>query len=87
MAHIIGAIAEFECNILKEKVKAGLAAVKAKRRYPGRPKTRPSELIQTLRRNGHSYEEIAKLTKVSCATFHIELKESELLKIPKEDVY
>lgn len=87
MAHIIGAFAEFEAAIVKERVKAGLAAAKAKGRYPGRPKTRPSELIQTLRRNGHSYEEIAKLAKVSCATVHIELKESGFLKIPKGDVY
>lgn len=87
MAHIIGAFAEFEASIIRERVKAGLVAARAKGMHPGRPRKRPSELIRTLRKNGHTYEEIAKLAKVSCATVHIDLKEGGLLQNTRGDDY
>lgn len=81
MAHIIGAFAEFEAAIIKDRVIAGLNAAKANGKKLGRPKTRPSELIRALYRSGYSYSKIAELAKVSTQTAHAEIQ--EMLRLEK----
>lgn len=41
MFTIIGAMAEFESSLISERVKAGMAAAKARGKKPGRPETPP----------------------------------------------
>lgn len=36
--HVMGALAEFERSLISERTKAGLAAARARGRYPGRPR-------------------------------------------------
>ena len=37
--HVFGALAEFECNLIRERTQAGLAAARARGRRGGRPKS------------------------------------------------
>ncbi len=71
---IIAAIAQLERELIVERVKNGLRNAKAKGIHIGRKKTRPSELIRTLRRSGLSYSAIAKITNVSEGAIGVELK-------------
>lgn len=59
---LVSAIAEFERNIIQERVKRGLDTARRKGKRLGRPKTRNSELIQTLLKQKMTYEQISKLT-------------------------
>lgn len=71
---IISAIAELEREIISERVCNGLKNARAKGRKIGRPRTRNSELIQQLSKQGLSYERIAELAGCSPATVCRELK-------------
>lgn len=62
---VIAAIAQLERELIAERVKNGLRNAKAQGIHIGRKKTRPSELIRTLRRSGLSYSAISKITNVS----------------------
>lgn len=79
MAHIIGAFAEFEAAIIKERVVAGLSAAKANGKKLGRPRSRPSDLIRALYQSGHTYAQIAELAGVSTQTAHAEIQEMKRL--------
>ena len=58
--HVIGSFAEFEREIIIERVRAGLANARAKGRSLGRPKDRMAEMrIIALREQGLSLREIA----------------------------
>ena len=58
--HVIGSFAEFEREIIIERVRAGLANARAKGRSLGRPKDRMAEMrIIALRQQGLSLREIA----------------------------
>jgi DNA invertase Pin-like site-specific DNA recombinase len=70
---ILGAVAQLERDILAERVRNGLANAKAKGIHIGRKKTRPSELIRTLRRSGLSYSAISAITRVSEGAIGAEL--------------
>jgi DNA invertase Pin-like site-specific DNA recombinase len=64
MFHVIGAMAEFERELIRERVKAGLANAAKHGRYAGRPKAkrerdRDAGAIRRLRDEGQSYGEIA----------------------------
>lgn len=65
MVHIIGAFAEFEASIIKERVKAGLKAAKANGKRLGRPKLRDDDAIHLLRTQGVSIRKIAAQLGVS----------------------
>ena len=78
MAHIIGAFAEFEAVIIKERVIAGLNAARENGKTLGRPRSRPSDLIRALYKAGHTYTEISELAGVSKSTAHAEIKEMRL---------
>src|SRR5664279_4353088 len=65
MFHVIAAMAEFERELIRERVKAGLAHARSKGRIGGRPKVkrerdRDAKTIRRLRAEGESYAEIAE---------------------------
>jgi len=64
MFHVIGAMAEFERELIRERVRAGLAHARSKGRVGGRPKVkrehdRDAKTIRRMRTEGESYAEIA----------------------------
>jgi len=64
MFHVIGAMAEFERELAKERIKAGLVVARSKGRTLGRPKAKrekdkDAKTIRKLRNEGQSYGEIA----------------------------
>jgi DNA invertase Pin-like site-specific DNA recombinase len=64
MFHVIGAMAEFERELIRERVRAGLAHARSKGRKLGRPKVnrerdRDAKAIRRMRAEGDSYGEIA----------------------------
>jgi DNA invertase Pin-like site-specific DNA recombinase len=64
MFHVIGAMAEFERELIRERVKAGLAHARSKGQKLGRPKVRrdrdkDAKTIRRMRTEGDSYGEIA----------------------------
>ena len=69
MFHIAGAFAEFEREIIRERVKAGLASAKRRGRKVGRPRA-VVNVQEVLARasQGFSGREIAKCTGISEAT-------------------
>jgi DNA invertase Pin-like site-specific DNA recombinase len=65
MFHVIGAMAEFERELIRERVKAGLAHARSKGQKLGRPKVRrdrdkDAKAIRRMRAEGQSYGEIAE---------------------------
>jgi DNA invertase Pin-like site-specific DNA recombinase len=65
MFHVIGAMAEFERELIRERVKAGLAHARSKGRIGGRPKVKrerdkDAKTIRGMRAGGDSYNEIAE---------------------------
>ncbi len=70
MAHLVGAMAEFEKELIRERVLSGLANARAKGRVGGRPRTEPSKLQDglALLRRGKSFNEAAREMGVSVST-------------------
>ncbi len=68
--HVLGAVAEFERDIIRERVKAGLEHARAKGKVLGRPAVRPYLLEQAkaLRKEGLSYRAIAKSVGIHHST-------------------
>jgi DNA invertase Pin-like site-specific DNA recombinase len=64
---VIGAVAEFERNIISERVKAGLRNAKRNGKRLGRPPVPPMviEQAKTLRAEGLSYRDIGKKLGIS----------------------
>jgi DNA invertase Pin-like site-specific DNA recombinase len=65
MFHIIGAMAEFERELIRERVKAGLAHARSKGQKLGRPRIRrdrdrDAKAIRQMRAEGDSYGEIGE---------------------------
>ena len=65
MFHVIGGMAEFERELIRERVKAGLAHARSKGQKLGRPKVRrdrdeDAKVIRRMRAEGDSYGEIAE---------------------------
>ena len=64
MFHVVGAMAEFERELIRERVRAGLAHARSKGQKLGRPKVkrdrdRNAKAIRKMRGEGDSYGEIA----------------------------
>jgi len=80
--HMIAAIAEFERDLIRERVRAGLARVKATGKKLGRhtKQVRVNRLIE-LRAQGVSIGKIACELKVSRATVRRRLRDSGLYPI------
>ena len=78
LIHFLGAIAEFERDLISERTKEGLARAAAEGRFPGR---KPIEIdmkeLQKWRDAGLSYSELAKHFGVSKATISRRFKKGE----------
>lgn len=68
LMQIIGAMGEFEAALIKERVKAGLAAAKAKGKALGRPHKRNDAEILKLRGAGKTVRQIAEVLHISKST-------------------
>lgn len=62
---VIGAFAEFERNIIRERVIAGLRSARANGKQLGRPKHRDDQKIRVLRSQGRSLREISQELNIS----------------------
>lgn len=60
MLHVIGAFAQFEADIIKDRVRSGLAAAKARGSKLGRPRRLDPVRVIELRRQGKSLSQIAR---------------------------
>lgn len=67
MLQLLGAIAEWERNIISERTKDALAVKKSQGVRLGRPPSAPPDIaaLASLRRSGMSWNAIAKLVKMS----------------------
>lgn len=75
--HLLGAFAEFERNILRDRVKAGLANARVKGRKLGRPGKEVDPLtIEKLKKAGRTIREISKELGVSVGLVHKTLSKS-----------
>jgi DNA invertase Pin-like site-specific DNA recombinase len=67
--HVFGALAEFECNLIRERTMAGLDSARARGRLGGRPrlKTSSSKVAMAKKLYADKDNEIADI----CKTLHI----------------
>ena len=72
MFQMCGAFAEFERELIRERVNAGLDRARKQGKVLGRPKLPPIKVrkVQELRQQGMSYKKIAKQTGVSVGKVH-----------------
>jgi DNA invertase Pin-like site-specific DNA recombinase len=69
MFQIIGAMAEFERALIRERVRAGLRNARAKGKQIGRPRAEVTQpQVAALRAQGASWREVAKQLDVSVGT-------------------
>lgn len=78
--HIFGSLAEFERNLIKERVLAGLEAAKKRGVKGGRPKVLSNEKFKTMRElinNNHSTASVCRTFGVKRSTFYEAVKRSK----------
>jgi DNA invertase Pin-like site-specific DNA recombinase len=80
--HLMGALAEFERNLIRERTNAGLAAARARGRVGGRPRKLKTNGKVTLARRmfadqSHSIPEICAALGISRATLYRYVKEEK----------
>ncbi len=80
MLHIIGAFANFEADLIKERVCAGIANAKAKGQRLGRPRLIDPAKVSDLHGQGWSLGKIARHLGVSKAGVHKSLSEMKVTK-------
>jgi len=78
---IMGALAEFERDLIKERTMAGLAAARARGRVGGRPSVMNAKKIDKARKlydsRQHTVAEIAEMLDVSVATIYRHLEPAQ----------
>ena len=67
---MMGAFAEFERNIIRQRQAEGIARAKARGVYKGRKKTVDTNRIRKMKAEGHSVTEIAELVGASRMTVY-----------------
>ncbi|WNI31332.1 recombinase family protein [Streptomyces sp. ITFR-6] len=80
MLQVVGAMAEFERNLIKDRTRAGLDAARAQGRTGGRPVVMDADKLaaaKARRAKGESATAVAKALGVSRATLYRALKESK----------
>ncbi|MDA9189510.1 recombinase family protein [bacterium] len=65
MTHLIGAFAQFEADLIRSRVKAGIENAKRKGKTLGRPRLNNEEKIRELRSKGFTYGQIQMKLNVS----------------------
>ncbi len=76
--HIMGALAEFERDLIRERTKAGMKAAKKRGKHVGRPKALSPGQIQHMKElidSGKTQAEVAELLGVSANTIGRSLKQ------------
>lgn len=71
--HIMGAISEFEVDLIRERTQAGLKAARAKGRIGGRPRLMTDDKIEAARRllsDGTPVRDVAEMFSVSVPTVY-----------------
>lgn len=70
LAHFLGAVAEFERELIRERVRSGLDTARAKGKRLGRPTVAPARIALGLQllQQGRSYQDAAKKAGVSVST-------------------
>jgi DNA invertase Pin-like site-specific DNA recombinase len=71
---MMGAFAEFERNIIRQRQAEGISRAKARGVYKGRKKTIDENRIRSMKAEGHNVTEIAELIGVSRMTVYRSLK-------------
>ena len=75
--NVLGSIAEFERDLIRERTVAGLTAARRRGKRLGRPRALASRTarsrVKRLRRSGKSIREIARLLRVGRSTVAREL--------------
>lgn len=85
---IISAISQLERDLISERVRNGLRAAIERGVKVGRKKTRPSQLIRTLRKSGLTYRRIAEIAGVSQGSVSVEMREwAKEIEEGKEQVF
>lgn len=74
MFAVISAMAEFERDLIRERVKIGMARARAEGKHVGRPRSLPVAEIRTRRRRGDSPTLIARDLKISRASVYRTMK-------------
>lgn len=74
---ILGAIAEFETTLRRERQAEGIAKAKAKGTYKGRPPTVDKEAIRALKAEGVKPAEIARRLRIAPSTVYLALKSDD----------
>jgi DNA invertase Pin-like site-specific DNA recombinase len=64
-----------ERELISQRVRAGLANARAQGKKIGRQKTRPSEVIRALLKQGYKYREISKIAGCSHGCVSAEKRE------------
>jgi DNA invertase Pin-like site-specific DNA recombinase len=78
--HVMAALAEFECEIIKECSIAGVAAARARGRKPGRPTSLPPDRFTAARdllAAGHNHSDVARTLHVARTTLYRALTTDE----------
>lgn len=70
LAHFLGAVAEFERELIRERVRSGLAHAKSKGKRLGRPRATPIRVEEglALLDRGSTYKEASRQSGVSVST-------------------
>src|SRR5947209_2287833 len=86
MFHLIGALAEFERNLIRERTIAGLEAARARGHNGGRPKVGETETKRMARKlyadKSNSIKDICKSLRISKATLYRYFNENKPSKKP-----
>lgn len=75
---ILGALSQLERELIRERVRAGLAAAKQKGKLIGRKKLRDSDLIRKLLKSGLSYRQVSSIARCSHGSVHAEYRVKKL---------
>lgn len=77
--HFIGALAQFERNLIRERTKAGLNAARSRGRLGGRPKTvigkRLEHALNLYKDKKHTIREIEEITGIKKSSLYIHLNQ------------
>lgn len=68
--HVLGMFAEFELDMISDRIKAGLARAASEGRFPGRPKLTDDKIdkIKAMRKQGHGIRKTAAALGVGVGT-------------------
>lgn len=79
--HIFGALAEFECNLICERTRAGLDAARSRGRKGGRPRKLSAEkravALDLYHQKKHGIQEICRTVGISKPTLYAYIRQAK----------